>query len=98
MCFSCLLKALHSGFASSPNADEALSLLSMPLPPVKATIEAACLRFLALGVGPGGTGHVVIRSGALGACIASREEPPQWIDAFWTETVTEKVVDVTGLY
>ncbi|KAH8113426.1 Ribokinase-like protein [Phellopilus nigrolimitatus] len=80
----------------SPNSDEALSLLSMPQPPSKASIEEACMRFLELGVGPDGKGHVIIRSGSLGAYVASRARSGRWIDAFWTDAHSEKVVDVTG--
>lgn len=80
----------------SPNSDEALCILSMPGPPTKITVENACARFLELGVGKDGKGHVVIRSGSLGAYVASRERPGKWIDAFWTEVDTQKIVDVTG--
>ncbi|KAL7282156.1 hypothetical protein ACG7TL_003625 [Trametes sanguinea] len=81
----------------SPNADEALSLLSMPLPPTRELVEEACRRFLDMGVGPNGTGAVVIRSGAMGACIAQREQPFSWVDAYWSGPgSSSKVVDVTG--
>ncbi|KAI0663092.1 Ribokinase-like protein [Cubamyces menziesii] len=81
----------------SPNADEALSLLSMPLPPTKELVEEACRRFLDIGVGPNGTGAVVIRSGAMGACVAQREQALVWVDAYWSGPESlDKVVDVTG--
>jgi len=80
----------------SPNAEEALSLLSISDAPSKEVIEEACMRFLNYGVGPKGQGHVIIRSGALGALVACREKPAKWIDAFWTEEDATKVVDVTG--
>ncbi|KAJ7638633.1 Ribokinase-like protein [Roridomyces roridus] len=75
----------------SPNAEEALGLLSIPLPPTRETIEAAVLEFLRLG-----TGCVIIRSGAMGACLASKTQAPRWVSAFWTSEDTEKIVDVTG--
>lgn len=68
----------------------------MPLPPSKTSIEEACRKFLDLGIGENGKGHAVIRSGHLGACVASREEQPRWVDAFWTEKEPDKIVDVTG--
>lgn len=46
------------------------------------------------GVGPEGNGAVVIRSGALGAYVATRKGGGEWIPAFWN--VPEHVVDVTG--
>jgi len=78
----------------SPNAEEALNLLSFSLPPTKSSIEQACKAFLGLGIGPGGTGWVIIRSGSMGAYVASRSQPGAWIDAYWRND--ERVVDVTG--
>lgn len=69
----------------------------MPTPPTKASIEEACNKFLELGVGQEGKGSVIIRSGALGAYVASRATTGRWIDAYWTEADAEHVVDVTGL-
>lgn len=68
----------------------------MPQPPTKAAIEEATARFLEIGVGPGGTGHVIIRSGAMGAYVTSRKRPGRWVDAYWTELDDDKIVDVTG--
>ncbi len=82
----------------SPNADEALSLLSIQGPPTPSLIEQACQQFLDLGVGPDGTGTVIIRSGHLGAYVKSRKTKGQWIPAYWGEEDAEKVVDVTGQY
>ncbi|EMD41032.1 hypothetical protein CERSUDRAFT_111603 [Gelatoporia subvermispora B] len=90
-----LIKVLPLISILSPNAEEALSLLSMPQPPTKSTIEEACRKFLDLGVGDDGHGHVIIRSGHMGAFVANRERSA-WIDAYWTEQNAEKVVDVTG--
>jgi len=78
----------------SPNAEEALSLLADPSPVSKSSIERASKSFLDFGVGPGGTGTVVVRSGSLGAYVASRSQPGAWIDAYWR--AEERVVDVTG--
>ncbi len=80
--------------AYSPNAEEALSLLADPSPVSKSSIEQACKSFLDFGVGPEGTGAVVIRSGSLGAYVASRSQPGTWIEAYWR--TEERVVDVTG--
>jgi len=80
----------------SPNAEEAFSLLSRSLPVSKEGIEEAASQFLELGVGHEGSGWVVIRSGALGAFVESRETQGVWVDAFWTPTDEDKVVDVTG--
>ncbi|OBZ76786.1 Uncharacterized protein C16C9.01c [Grifola frondosa] len=89
-----LIKVLPSITILSPNAEEALSLLSMSLPPTKALIEEACRRLLDLGVGNNGSGCVIIRSGALGAYVATRERE-EWIDAFWVDDDSH-IVDVTG--
>ena len=78
----------------SPNAEEALRLLSLPLPPTKSTIEQACNTFLDFGVGLEGAGWVIIRSGELGAFIACSSQPGRWIDPYCT--IDERVVDVTG--
>lgn len=80
----------------SPNAEEALRLLSLPLPPTKPLIEQACQKFIDFGVGLGGAGWVIIRSGELGAFIACRSQPGRWIDPYWT--IDERVVDVTGKF
>ncbi|KLO15659.1 Ribokinase-like protein [Schizopora paradoxa] len=91
-----LLEVLPHIDILSPNAEEALSLLSISDLPSKEVIEEACMRFLNYGVGPNGRGHVIIRSGELGALVACREKPAKWIDAFWTNEDASKVVDVTG--
>ncbi|KAA1466167.1 Ribokinase-like protein [Dentipellis sp. KUC8613] len=89
-----LIEVLPSISILSPNAEEALSLLSIPLPATKPKIEEACARFLEIGVGPGRDGWVIVRSGALGAYVASAERKGEWISAFWEDE--QKVVDVTG--
>lgn len=82
----------------SPNAEEALCLLSMPTKPTKELVEQACGRLLDMGVGLDGKGSVIIRSGAMGACIGSRGQPYTWVEAFWDENHSDRVVDVTGMY
>jgi hypothetical protein len=81
---------------NSPNAEESLRFLSIPLPPTKSSIEQACKALLDFGVGPGGTGWVIIRSGSMGAYVASRSQPGVWIDAYWR--TEERVIDVTGKF
>jgi sugar/nucleoside kinase (ribokinase family) len=81
----------------SPNAVEALTILSMPAEKVtRAAIEDACSRFLAMGVGREGKGAVVIRSGELGAYVKQAGKEGLWVDAYWSDDRPEKVVDVTG--
>lgn len=60
----------------------------------KPAIEHAATKLLDLGVGIDGKGCVIIRSGALGAYVVSRETKGVWVDAFWKDP--SKVVDVTG--
>ncbi|KIJ70310.1 hypothetical protein HYDPIDRAFT_35709, partial [Hydnomerulius pinastri MD-312] len=91
-----LIMALPSLSVLSPNADEALGLLSLTSAVTRDTVQTAAARFLELGVGDSGTGCVIIRSGALGAYVATRAEGGRWVDAFWTLHDSEKVVDVTG--
>jgi hypothetical protein len=59
-------------------------------------IEQACKTFLDFGVGTGGGGWVVIRSGGMGAFIACRSHPGKWIDPYWK--TDEHVVDETGIF
>lgn len=80
----------------SPNAEEALSLLSLPLSPSKESIELATDKFLEIGVGQNKTGWVIIRSGALGAYMKSDKSNGMWVEAYWTAQDEDKVVDVTG--
>ncbi|KAK7060309.1 hypothetical protein VNI00_001074 [Paramarasmius palmivorus] len=75
----------------SPNADEAMTLLSLPVPASKQAIEHAAHKFLELGV----KDSVVIRSGGMGAYVLGRDREGKWIPAFWQEA-SSKVVDVTG--
>jgi len=90
-----LVHILPSIAVLSPNAEEALSLLSLPKIPTKQLIEQAASMFLDIGVGKASGGCVIIRSGAMGAYTATRIRGGQWVDAFWTDNA-EKVIDVTG--
>ncbi len=81
---------------TSPNAEEAFSILSRPLPVSKGGIEQAADELLDLGIGDGGGGWVIIRSGPLGAYAKSRVTKGVWVGAYWTAADEDKVVDVTG--
>lgn len=78
----------------SPNAEEALSLLSIPIvqPIAKLTVEEAAQKFLELGA----KNAVIIRCGALGAYVLTREGGGKWIEAYWTKDDASRIVDVTG--
>ncbi|KAL4075809.1 Ribokinase-like protein [Scleroderma citrinum] len=91
-----LIKALPSITVLSPNAEEAFSLLSISSPISQKSVEAAAAHFLELGVDNTGPECVIIRSGALGAYVATKTDGGQWVDAFWTLEDNEKVIDVTG--
>jgi sugar/nucleoside kinase (ribokinase family) len=78
----------------SPNAEEALQLLSLPLPPTKELIETAALTFFLSS--PSGPDSVIIRSGHLGAYVLTGDSPGRWVNAYWGEEDAEKVVDVLG--
>ena len=82
----------------SPNAEEALSLLSIPGPSTKGLVEQACDRFLEMGVGPQGSGTVIVRCGGMGAYVATRAHGGRWVPAFWGPEEAHRVVDVTGVY
>ncbi|KAI1792853.1 Ribokinase-like protein [Ganoderma leucocontextum] len=59
-----LQKVLSDVSILSPNAEEALSLLSLPEVPTKERVEEACRRFLDMGVGSENSGKVVDVTGA----------------------------------
>ncbi|KAG2152948.1 Ribokinase-like protein [Suillus clintonianus] len=81
----------------SPNAEEALALLSLPSIVTKTAVENAASEFLKMGVGKANSGSVIIRSGALGAYVITSDREGQWVDAFWSSAENiDKVVDVTG--
>lgn len=86
----------YSDDSRSPNAGEALGLLSIPLPVTRVKVEEAAAKFLGYGVGEGGQGSVIIRSGALGAYVVSRTTKGRWVEAFWGPNDLHHVVDVTG--
>ncbi|KAF8803908.1 Ribokinase-like protein [Phlegmacium glaucopus] len=79
-----------------PNAEEALSLLSLPLPPSRESIELAADKFLEIGVGQDRTGWVIIRSGPLGLYMKTQMTKGAWVDAYWTTEDKHKIIDVTG--
>ncbi|KAJ3762889.1 Ribokinase-like protein [Lentinula raphanica] len=89
-----LIRILPSIDILSPNAEEALSLLSIPIanPISKTSVEEAANRFLELGA----KDAVIIRSGEMGAYMLTRKGVGKWIAAFWTNTDLPKIVDVTG--
>jgi hypothetical protein len=87
---------IYSSLICSPNAEEALSLLSLPLSPSKESIELATDKFLKIGVGRNKTGWVIIRCGALGSYMKSEMKKGMWIQAYWTAQDVDKIVDVTG--
>ncbi|KAI6004097.1 Ribokinase-like protein [Pisolithus albus] len=91
-----LMKALPFISVLSPNAEEALSLLAISTPATVESVEAAAVRFLDIGVGSSGQGCVIIRSGALGAYVATKANGGRWVDAFWTPHDSGKIIDVTG--
>jgi len=71
-------------------------LLSISSPITRESVEVAAARFLELGEDNTGPKCVIIRSGALGAYVATKTDGGQWVDAFWTAGDSVKVVDVTG--
>lgn len=81
---------------TSPNAEEAFSILSRPLPVSKGGIEQAANEFLNYGIGDEGRGWIIIRSGPLGAYAKSRDTKGVWVNAYWTAADDNKVMDVTG--
>jgi hypothetical protein len=88
--------SISSSLICSPNAEEALSLLSLPLPPSKESIELATDKFIEIGVGQDKMGWVIIRCGALGSYMKSETKKGMWVQAYWTEQDDDKIVDVTG--
>ena len=97
-CISENLEALKAVLPSievfSPNEEEAARFLGVQLPEIaderRAAIEDVTRRMRALGAGT----HVVIRSGALGACLDSPEGGCCWVPAYHGNT--QKIVDFTG--
>ncbi|KAH7344550.1 Ribokinase-like protein [Rhizoctonia solani] len=92
---------LHRIDILSPNAEEALGLLSIDNAGVDdpAVIELAAARFLSFGVGEHASGYVIIRCGAMGAYAATMGAGAVkgwWTPAYWTPEDEGAVVDVTG--
>lgn len=73
-------------------------MLSISSPITRKSVEVAAARFLELGEDNTGPKCVIIRSGALGAYVATKADGGQWVDAFWTAEDSVKVVDVTGQF
>ncbi|KAG9085524.1 hypothetical protein FS749_004354 [Ceratobasidium sp. UAMH 11750] len=85
----------------SPNAEEALGLLSIDKAGenTPSRIEQAAATFLSFGIGKDGSGHVIIRCGALGAygaTLSAGKVIGWWIPAYWTADDGGAVADVTG--
>ncbi|KAG9104051.1 hypothetical protein FRC06_005948, partial [Ceratobasidium sp. 370] len=85
----------------SPNAEEALGLLSIDKAGenTPSVIEHAAATFLSFGIGKNGSGHVIIRCGALGAygaTLLAGKVTGWWVPAYWTAEDGGAVVDVTG--
>ncbi|CAE7168703.1 unnamed protein product [Rhizoctonia solani] len=96
-----LRQILHRIDILSPNAEEALGLLSIDKAGVDnhSVIEVAAARFLSFGVGANSLGYVIIRCGAMGAYAATLLAGivrGWWIPAYWTSEDKGAVVDVTG--
>ncbi|KAJ1311012.1 hypothetical protein OPQ81_009518 [Rhizoctonia solani] len=92
---------LHRINILSPNAEEALGLLSIDKAGVHnpSVIEFAATQFLSFGIGKDTSGYVIIRCGAMGAYAARLEAgiaKGWWTPAYWTSEDKEAVVDVTG--
>ncbi|KAI6164915.1 Ribokinase-like protein, partial [Pisolithus thermaeus] len=69
-----LVKALPLISILSPNAEEALSLLTMSTSVTVESVEAAAVRFLNIGVGSSGQGCVIIRMWCAGS-LCSDQKP-----------------------
>ncbi|CAE6539385.1 unnamed protein product [Rhizoctonia solani] len=96
-----LKQILHRIDILSPNAEEALGLLSIHKAGVHdpSTIEHAAARFLSFGVGKHSSGYVIIRCGPMGAYAATLDAgiaKGWWTPAYWTSQDEGAVVDVTG--
>ncbi|KDN37795.1 hypothetical protein RSAG8_09950, partial [Rhizoctonia solani AG-8 WAC10335] len=96
-----LREILHRIDILSPNAEEALGLLSIDKAGVDdpSVIEHAAAQFLSFGIGKDASGHVIIRCGAMGAYGATLEAgivKGWWTPAYWRSEDKGAVVDVTG--
>ncbi|KAG8990096.1 hypothetical protein FRB90_001916 [Tulasnella sp. 427] len=88
------LSTLSLPLPLSPNAEEALRMLEIPLPVTKDKVEEAATAFVKAGV----KSCVIIRSAGLGAYALETRPGARgfWVPAFWTTTDAERIVDVTG--
>jgi sugar/nucleoside kinase (ribokinase family) len=75
----------------SPNAEEAFSLLGIKGPVTQRQVERA-----AATLSDGSSVTVIIRCGAMGAYRHTHGKEGRWVEAFWTKSTEERVVDVTG--
>lgn len=48
------------------------------------------------GIGPDGSGAIIVRCGRMGSVVGSRAVGIRWLPAYWTDESEERVVDVTG--
>ncbi|KAG9124934.1 hypothetical protein FRC07_009626 [Ceratobasidium sp. 392] len=85
----------------SPNAEEALGLLSVDKAgaDTPSVIEDAAATFLSFGIGKDSSGYVIIRCGAMGAygaTLSTGKAEGWWVPAYWTAEDGDAVVDVTG--
>ncbi|KAJ6110864.1 hypothetical protein N7486_003099 [Penicillium sp. IBT 16267x] len=66
----------------------------------KSRVEELASKLLGSGVGPDGTGVVVVRAGEHGCLVQSRDVPPRWLPPFYGSGFLEErkfpVVDPTG--
>lgn len=78
----------------SPNAEEALRMLEIPLPVTTTKVEEAATAFIKAGVKM----CVIIRCAGLGAYALETGASDRgfWTPAFWAEKDIAKIVDVTG--
>ncbi|KAL7417124.1 Ribokinase-like protein [Mrakia frigida] len=90
-----LIKAMAVVDVLSPNHDEAAALLSLPPPSTPAEFASLLQTFLDFPTLPLTT-SVVLRCGALGACVGTRSGGVRWVPAYWKEEEKEEVRDVTG--
>ncbi|CAE6526876.1 unnamed protein product [Rhizoctonia solani] len=95
-----LKQVLHRIDILSPNAEEALGLLSIDKTGVDdpSIIENAAARFLSFGIGKDASGYVIVRCGAMGAYGATLEigiVKGWWMPAYW-RLEDNGAVDVTG--
>ena len=88
----------------SPNHIEIAKIFGSQTPEVlnRIALEKFASTCLDSGVGPLGSGAVVIRAGAGGCLIHSRSQPPKWLPAYYIpskksgDNVLNQVVDPTG--